>query len=77
MVGIVECGGHGGEEKQHDSREGRRHCSHGDEGGGIDAQGGFFGFVDEAEESRFHAEGEQHQQQGGVAVYLRDDAVSA
>ena len=77
MGGIVEGGGYARQAGQHDGHKEHRHAAHGCQRGGIDAAGVLAGLIGEAEKGGFHAEGEEHQQQGHVAVDLGDDAVAA
>ena len=77
VVGIAQRGGNLRQQPEHGCNKQQAHAAYGDECCGIDAHGVFFGFIDKAEEGGFHAEGEQHEQQGHVTVHFRYHAVAA
>ncbi len=77
--GIAQHVGYRGEKSQYSRAEHHSYAPHRDEGGGVDAHLLRFvgGLVDEAEEGGLHAESQEHQQQGHIAVNLGDDPIAA
>ena len=77
MGGITHGRGDGGEERQHDGHEQQGHAAHHSECGAIDRLRVFPFLVGKAEQCGFHAEGEQHHDQGHVGINVGHDAVAS
>ena len=77
MFGIAHGRRDGAYQGQHRHGKEQGHAAHGYECVGIDLFGVFALFVHKTEKGGLHAEGEQHKQQGHIAVHLGDDTVAA
>ena len=75
--GIAQGTTDGGKGEGDGGNKANSHGEHGGEGRGIDAgRGGFIFTVDESEERGLHAEGENDEEEGSIAVNLRHNAVA-
>ena len=76
--GITQHVGNGRKETQDGSTEEQPHAPHGDECGGINTHPFRFvrSLVYETEESGFHAESQEHQQQSHETINLSDDTIA-
>ena len=64
-------------EEQHDERRDHAHCAHHPEHRGIYLLAVHALLVHESEECRFHAEGQHHDEDRHVGIYVGDDAIFA
>ena len=76
MVCISHCRAQRTKEQKDKGNEKQRGATHHGQDGGVDLAAVFLFLVDKTEESGFHAEGENHEQQGRVGIHVGDHTVA-